>query len=286
MRSDEYGFNPLQRFLLRQPDSSTAELSRARWDRLLAALFGSSTLGALRSDPAQAWLFTDPSGEGGDAYKLASLQLCLLQSIRQMELLVDRFILHRYVKSAPRGARVLADKLLWLFEDGSAHMPKKIARYVDNQNEKLRRWILNFDLIVDKCFRRGSAVDWKVIHGDRILKTFARIVPVVVRSGRLHSENAVQQFMFPTHPNVLVCISSRFNQLFRNQLIAEGLVRRGDYGFRMTGLFCVQNDDRAIGTGTAVRGLLGDGDASFDIITFAQFIEAAQRLPLDWEQRE
>lgn len=82
------------------------------------------------------------------------------------------------------------------------------------------------------------------------------------------------------------CTKPRFNQLFRNQLIAEDLVRRGDYGFRMTGLFCHQNDDRAIGTGTAFRGLLRDGDASFHIITFAQFIEAAQRLPLDWEQRE
>jgi len=205
LRSDEHGFNPLQRFLLRQPDSSTAELDRTRWDRLLAALFGSSRLEALRSDPAQAWLFAHPSGDGSDAYKLASLQLCLLQSIRQTELLVDLFILHRYVKSTPHGARTLADKLLWLFEDGSAHLPAKIGRYVDNQKEKLRRWILNFDLIVDKCFRRGGAADWKVIHGDRILKTFARIAPVVVRSGRLHSENAVQQFMFPTHPNVLVC---------------------------------------------------------------------------------
>jgi hypothetical protein len=82
------------------------------------------------------------------------------------------------------------------------------------------------------------------------------------------------------------CTSSRFNQLFRNQLIAEDLVRRGDYDFRMTGLFCHQNDDRAIGTGTAFRDLLRDGDASFHIITFAQFIEAAQRLHLDWEQRE
>jgi hypothetical protein len=82
------------------------------------------------------------------------------------------------------------------------------------------------------------------------------------------------------------CTSSRFNQLFRNQLIAEHLVRQGEFAFRRTGLFCDQDDGRAIGTGQAFSGLLKDGDESFHIITFASFIAAVQRLPLSWEQRE
>lgn len=82
------------------------------------------------------------------------------------------------------------------------------------------------------------------------------------------------------------CTSSRFNQLFRNQLIAECLVQQGDFAFRSTGLFCHQDDGRALGTGQAFRALLKDGEESFHIITFARFIEAAQRLPLSWEQRE
>jgi hypothetical protein len=81
-------------------------------------------------------------------------------------------------------------------------------------------------------------------------------------------------------------LTPQFNQLFRNQLIAESLVIDGGYEFRMTGLFCYQGDSRAIETGRAFQAQLRDGAASFHIITFAAFIEALQRLPLSWEQRE
>lgn len=81
------------------------------------------------------------------------------------------------------------------------------------------------------------------------------------------------------------CASPRFNQLFRNQLIAEHLVLTGEYSFRMTGLFCHHDDAAATGTGAAFRELLQDG-TSFYVITFARFLEAVQRLPLTWEQRE
>lgn len=80
--------------------------------------------------------------------------------------------------------------------------------------------------------------------------------------------------------------SARFNQLFRNQLIAEHLVLDGACDFRMTGLFCHHADTRAIDTGRAFQAQLRDGAASFHLITFAGFIEALQRLPLSWEQRE
>lgn len=205
LRADERGGNPLQRFLLKQAAGNTTDRNRERWERMLVALFGAVGVQQLRADPAHAWLFSDSSGDDADAYKLASLQLCLLQSLRQTEFLVDLFILHRYVKSTPDGARLLPDKLLWVLEATDGQLPAKIARYIENEKERLRRWILHFDLIVDKCFRRGEAADWTVIHDKRIVATFARMAPVVGRSGRMKNDNAVPQFMFPGHPNILIC---------------------------------------------------------------------------------
>lgn len=80
------------------------------------------------------------------------------------------------------------------------------------------------------------------------------------------------------------CIDTRFNQLFRGQLMAEELVKDGRYDFRMTGLFCHHDDAGAIATGEAFRGMLVDG-ASFHVITYARFLEALQQLPLSWEHR-
>jgi hypothetical protein len=82
------------------------------------------------------------------------------------------------------------------------------------------------------------------------------------------------------------CIKSEFNQLFRNQLIAERLVQKEEYAFRMTGLFCEPGDEGAIATGRAFRGMIKDGESSFHIVTYAKFIEALQMLPLTWTQRE
>ncbi|GGY69079.1 PGN_0703 family putative restriction endonuclease [Pseudoduganella albidiflava] len=83
------------------------------------------------------------------------------------------------------------------------------------------------------------------------------------------------------------CIKPEFNQLFRNQLIAEHQVReKKKYAFRMTGLFCEPGDDSAIATGKAFRAMLRDGDSSFHVVTYTAFIEALQRLELTWEQRE
>jgi len=81
------------------------------------------------------------------------------------------------------------------------------------------------------------------------------------------------------------CIAPRFNQLFRNQLIAERLVQRGEYAFRMTGLFCHESDTSAIATGNAFKALLVDGAASFHVLTYARFLEELQQLPLSWDQR-
>lgn len=81
------------------------------------------------------------------------------------------------------------------------------------------------------------------------------------------------------------CISGRFNQLFRNQLIAEALVRSDQYQFRLTGLLCHEDDDAAIATARDFQAILRDGETSFHILTYKRFIEELQQLPLTWEQR-
>jgi len=81
-------------------------------------------------------------------------------------------------------------------------------------------------------------------------------------------------------------IVRRFNQLFRNQLIAEGMLSRGDYDFVKTGLFCYHQDESAIHIAREFQRMLRDGEEAFQIITYRDFIAAMQKLDLTWEQRE
>ncbi len=81
-------------------------------------------------------------------------------------------------------------------------------------------------------------------------------------------------------------ISGRFNQLFRNQLIAEALVQNGNYDFVLTGLFCHQEDTGALETGTKFQSMLNNGNKIFRLITYQDYIEAMQRLNTNWEKRE
>ena len=80
-------------------------------------------------------------------------------------------------------------------------------------------------------------------------------------------------------------ISSRYNQLFRNQLMAEAMVQGGEYDFVYTGLFCHQEDQNATGIGAEFGSLL-NLEEDFQVITFRDFVERVQQLPLTWEQRE
>jgi len=79
---------------------------------------------------------------------------------------------------------------------------------------------------------------------------------------------------------------ARFNQLFRNQLMAEALVQNCQYNFVYTGLFCHQDDKSALQTGTEFQQMLNNGDTIFKIITYQEFIEKTQQLEISWEQRE
>ncbi len=81
-------------------------------------------------------------------------------------------------------------------------------------------------------------------------------------------------------------IASKFNQLFRNQLIAEALVQNHEYDFVFTGLFCDQNDHDAQNIATEFQGMLKDGKSKFRVITFREFLENIQQLTIRWEQRE
>lgn len=79
--------------------------------------------------------------------------------------------------------------------------------------------------------------------------------------------------------------ASKYNQLFRNQLIAEGLIQNSKYDFVQTGLFCYEQDSSAIETGQELQQMLTNPD-SFKIITYRNFIENIQQLDLDWQKRE
>jgi len=83
-----------------------------------------------------------------------------------------------------------------------------------------------------------------------------------------------------------VLTSSRFNQLFRNQLIAEALLQNKKYHFIYTGLFCYEGDKEAIKTAKEFQKLITKGEDSFKIITYADFISAIQKQQITWQQRE
>jgi hypothetical protein len=80
-------------------------------------------------------------------------------------------------------------------------------------------------------------------------------------------------------------ISGNFNQLFRNQLIAESLIQNKKFDFVRTGLFCYEKDQNAIEIAHKFRQLLQSHE-TFQVITYQDFIEKVQKLDLTWEQRE
>jgi hypothetical protein len=79
--------------------------------------------------------------------------------------------------------------------------------------------------------------------------------------------------------------ASKYNQLFRNQLIAESLLQNKKYDFVQTGLFCYEQDKSAIEIGQELKQMLNNSE-SFKIITYRNFIENVHQLDLDWQKRE
>lgn len=79
--------------------------------------------------------------------------------------------------------------------------------------------------------------------------------------------------------------SKDYNQLFRNQLIAESQLDNDKYDFVYTGLFCFEKDESAIQVGKNFQRMLAEPER-FSVITYQDFISKVQGLELNWEQRE
>lgn len=82
-------------------------------------------------------------------------------------------------------------------------------------------------------------------------------------------------------------INKKYNQLFRNQLIAEALAQNSKYDQVLTGLFCYNEDTSAIDIGNAFQEKLNNGVEVFKTITYKDFIIAIQKCKdISWEQRK
>lgn len=107
-------------------------------------------------------------------------------------------------------------------------------------------------------------------------------------SAREYKENPAYKKLFAKSDSFPkgydVYTQSRYNQLFRNQLIAEGLLQHGQYDFVHTGLFCFQQDMHALKIADEFRELLRL-PASFSIITYSDFIEAGSFAAEKQEQQ-
>jgi len=64
------------------------------------------------------------------------------------------------------------------------------------------------------------------------------------------------------------------------------LVQNNCYQFVYTGLFCHQDDEDAQEAGTEFQKMLKEGNKTFQIITYRDFIIKLQNLEITWEQRE
>jgi hypothetical protein len=99
---------------------------------------------------------------------------------------------------------------------------------------------------------------------------------------RIYNKSRNTIFMAP-YKNFIV---SKFNQLFRNQLIGEALVQNKEYDFIFTGLFCHQSDNEAQNIAAEFQSMLKDGKSKFRVITYREYLETIQQLDISWEQRE
>ncbi|RKD90426.1 PGN_0703 family putative restriction endonuclease [Mangrovibacterium diazotrophicum] len=80
--------------------------------------------------------------------------------------------------------------------------------------------------------------------------------------------------------------NTRYNQLFRNQLIVESAVLNKTYDLAYSGLFCFEKDDNALTKGTAFTSMLKNGEERFKIISYSALLETIQKQSIDWETRE
>lgn len=77
-----------------------------------------------------------------------------------------------------------------------------------------------------------------------------------------------------------------YNQLFRSQLLAEGLVISGEFQNVITGLLCHHEDTIALRIATEFQNMLSSGESRFRIIPYSKYFAVLQRLSLPWSLRE
>jgi len=80
--------------------------------------------------------------------------------------------------------------------------------------------------------------------------------------------------------------NTKYNQLFRNQLIVESALQNHSYDVGFSGLFCFEKDHNALTKGKEFQKMLISGEERFKIVTFADLIETIQKMEIDWETRE
>lgn len=212
--------NPFRGFLLARPapapqmgDIEVAAIQEVWdgadkcWERFVHLVTGRSYSAHAAEESPYGWLYAKHAWGSDGFWKLATLKRCIFQAFRQSDFLVDLYVMNRFLKQIRSDKREcsLQEKLLWfLGEDRTIKFPDNLETYVEHWKEKIRRWIEYFDLIVDKCLRSDGTKGWLSIY-EKVDGAFARMAPVFGRSGRLQDNNAVTQFKFPTHPNVLIC---------------------------------------------------------------------------------
>ncbi len=80
-------------------------------------------------------------------------------------------------------------------------------------------------------------------------------------------------------------IKPKYNQLFRNQLIACALHQHEQRQVRC-GLFCSEKDESALRTAKDYQWMLVKGEEQFLVLTYEAFIAAVQQTHLTWEDRQ
>lgn len=213
-RNTKISQRPLRGFLLKQPVEFTGSAAgldapywagnSRHWLRFLKIVLGAERLGEIRNADGK-WLVADTDGQSQEAYKLASLQRCLLETICHSDFAVDLYILNTYCKGIPGKDVDLPERLLWLLASGGGRRQGRIFAAVKRFKESCRRWIEHFELIVNKSVRNAASDDWKTVFEERLRNAFRDMAPVIGRSGQLENSHAVPQFKFPCYPNVLVC---------------------------------------------------------------------------------
>jgi len=168
------------------------------WHRLVDVLCSGKT-------PAPDWLCQEYEPEDDRYWSLATLKLCILQTLRRSDFLVDLYVLDRFVTLPSSGREdSLSDKLLALLKEDALPLDSDLRQLSDNWRTRLRNWCDHFELIRDKSLRSGRDERPEDIYHN-VPQRFRGASPILGRSGRIQNALAVPQFKMPGSPNILIC---------------------------------------------------------------------------------